>query len=81
MRRWFPVLDVREGKAVLARKGERDHYRPLKSVLHPDPDPRAIGQAVRDRLGEIPLYLADLDAIQGGVPDLNLVRDLASLGL
>ncbi len=75
------MLDIRGGQAVLARKGERDHYQPLKTVFHPEPDPGAIGRAVRDRLGEVPLYLADLDAIRGGQPDLGLVRDLASLGL
>ncbi len=81
MLRWIPVLDVRGGVAVLARAGEREHYQPLRSAFHPEPNPRAIAGAIRNQLGPTPLYLADLDAIEGGKPDLALIRDLAAIGL
>lgn len=81
--RVIPVLDVKAGRAVRAVGGERAHYGPLRSVLHPDnDDPLALARAVRDRLGLDALYLADLDAITGVAPPaLDLFGDLAALGL
>ena len=32
--RIFPVLDLKGGQAVHALGGDRDHYRPVRSVLH-----------------------------------------------
>jgi phosphoribosylformimino-5-aminoimidazole carboxamide ribotide isomerase len=67
--RIIPVLDILGGKAVHARGGHRDSYAPLSSQLAPSApgDALAIVRAVRDRLGVRELYLADLDAIMGGV--------------
>ena len=78
----IPVLDVRGGHAVHARAGERAHYAPIRSVLHPGSDPLALATAFRDRLGLREVYLADLGAILGdSPPDLGLYRALAALGL
>jgi phosphoribosylformimino-5-aminoimidazole carboxamide ribotide isomerase len=79
--RIIPVLDVKDGLAVCAVRGDREHYAPLASALHPSPDPRGLARAFRDRLGLNELYLAELDAIMGrGAPDLGLIGDLASTG-
>src|SRR3954471_12821350 len=79
--RVIPVLDLKDGIAVHAVGGIRSHYRPLQSVLHPDPDLVELGRAYRDILGLRELYLADLDAISGQGLNLALYRNLAELGL
>lgn len=76
----LPVLDVRRGRVVHAAGGDRQGYAPL-SRRFPFPDePLALAGRLRERWGERPLYLADLDALAGGPPDLQLVRALASEG-
>lgn len=79
--RVIPVLDLKSGRAVHAVAGDRDHYRPIRSVVHPDSDPIGLARAYRDVLGLRDLYLADLDAIAGAPPSGSLYRSLASLGL
>ena len=58
----IPVLDLLNGIAVHAMRGERNKYRPLKSVLCPSPDPLELAK-VFGSLGFEELYIADLDAI------------------
>jgi len=80
--RVIPVLDVRGGRAVRAVAGDRAHYGPLASGLHPGSDPFALASAFRDLLGLREVYVADLGAIvDGRPPDLPLFRALAGLGL
>lgn len=77
----IPVLDVLAGVAVHARGGDRAAYGPVRSVLLEGADPLALARAYRDRLGAASCYVADLDAIGGGAPKLNLVRAIAGEGL
>ncbi|WP_435016509.1 HisA/HisF-related TIM barrel protein [Tundrisphaera sp. TA3] len=77
----IPVLDIRGGRAVHARGGDRAHYGPLRSVLHPGPDPAGLARAGRDLLGLSTWYVADLDALSGARPDFRLIRALSDLGL
>lgn len=79
--RVIPVLDVKDRVAVHAVGGNRSHYLPLRSSLHPTSDPVELGRAYRDVLGFRELYLADLDAISGDGPNLALYRNLVDLGL
>jgi len=58
----IPVIDVLNGIAVHAVRGEREHYRPLKSVLCGTANPLGVALAFKT-LGFESLYLADLDAI------------------
>ncbi len=79
----IPVLDLKAGRAVLASRGMREAYGPVRSVLVPqDPpgDPLALARAYRDRLGCDEWYVADLDAIIGGAPQRAALRGLAGLG-
>jgi phosphoribosylformimino-5-aminoimidazole carboxamide ribotide isomerase len=78
--RLIPVIDLLDGQAVHAVKGERAHYQPVKSVLCDTANPLAIARAFRDRLGFHEVYVADLNAIQGlGRTDhRNLIAALAS---
>jgi len=62
--RIIPVIDLLDGRAVHAVKGERKDYKPLKSLLCDTPDPLAIARAFRDQLGLNEIYIADLNAIQ-----------------
>jgi phosphoribosylformimino-5-aminoimidazole carboxamide ribotide isomerase len=79
--RIIPVLDVRRGRAVHAVAGHRAHYRPLESILHAEPDPLELARAMQDRLGAPEVYLADLDAIEGGPRAEGLYRAISGLGL
>jgi phosphoribosylformimino-5-aminoimidazole carboxamide ribotide isomerase len=59
----IPVIDLKGGVVVHARKGERAHYRPMISPLAATCDPLDV---VRGLLSVYPfrtLYVADLDAI------------------
>jgi phosphoribosylformimino-5-aminoimidazole carboxamide ribotide isomerase len=77
----IPVLDVLDGAAVHAVAGERSHYRPIRSGLHPGSEPLGLARAYRDLLGLGSLYVADLDAILHGTPNRSLYRELSCLGL
>jgi phosphoribosylformimino-5-aminoimidazole carboxamide ribotide isomerase len=63
--RLIPVIDLLDGQAVHAVRGERAHYRPVKSIVCEKSDPAALAMAFRDRLGLNEIYIADLNAIQG----------------
>jgi phosphoribosylformimino-5-aminoimidazole carboxamide ribotide isomerase len=75
----IPVLDLAGGMAVHAQAGDRSRYAPLESGLVPGRvgDPAALLQAFHGTLGIHECYLADLDAIQGGAVQRNLIRELA----
>ena len=80
----IPVLDLRAGRAVLARGGRRETYAPVRSVLVGAEldagDAVALARAYRDRLGLEDCYVADLDAIGGGPLQRALLRRLAGIG-
>jgi phosphoribosylformimino-5-aminoimidazole carboxamide ribotide isomerase len=64
--RVVPVIDLKAGTAVHAVRGERERYRPVRSVLAgADGDPADLARGYRAELGLDELYVADLDAIGG----------------
>jgi phosphoribosylformimino-5-aminoimidazole carboxamide ribotide isomerase len=75
----IPVLDLRSGVAVHARRGERERYQPVESILAPSHpgDPQALAAAFRGSPGVRHCYVADLDAIGGRAPQLGLLAALA----
>jgi phosphoribosylformimino-5-aminoimidazole carboxamide ribotide isomerase len=75
--RVIPVIDLKDGAAVHAVRGERERYRPLRSRLADGADPVRITRAVREHLGLDELYVADLDAIAGGPGHPELLAALA----
>ena len=79
--RVVPVLDLKAGRVVHAIGGDRAHYRPIASRLHPGSDPIPLARALRETFGFEELYLADLDAIAGAATRLDIYEDLHSLGL
>jgi phosphoribosylformimino-5-aminoimidazole carboxamide ribotide isomerase len=77
----IPVLDLKDGIAVHAIGGRRTYYQPISSILHASSEPIALARAIRDTLGLRTLYLADLDAIGGGPPNVRLYHQFVSLNL
>jgi len=80
--RVIPVLDLRAGRAVLARRGPRETYVAVRSRLVPDGaqgDPLALARAYRDVLDCDEWYVADLDALAGGAVQRALLEGLAGL--
>ncbi len=76
----IPVLDLKNGRAVAALAGNRDHYQPVRSILHATSNPLDLARAIRETLGLRTLYLADLDAIAGNAPAVALYENLISIG-
>jgi phosphoribosylformimino-5-aminoimidazole carboxamide ribotide isomerase len=71
------VIDLKDGMAVHAVRGERERYRPASSVIGgEDGDALAIARGFRE-LGLDELYVADLDAITGGDGNAALLAALA----
>jgi HisA/HisF family protein len=72
------VIDLKDGTAVHAVRGERERYRPVRSVLAGDDgDAVALARAFRSELGLDEVYVADLDAIGGGDGNPALLTTLA----
>jgi phosphoribosylformimino-5-aminoimidazole carboxamide ribotide isomerase len=72
----IPVIDVLNGIVVHAVRGRRKQYQTLKSILCASTDPVDVAAALK-ALGFGELYLADLDAITGGQPNLSLFKQIA----
>jgi phosphoribosylformimino-5-aminoimidazole carboxamide ribotide isomerase len=74
--RIIPVLDLKHGQVVRGVAGRREEYRPLCSPLADSAEPLAIARAFRDHFGLGELYIADLDAIAGCPPAIDLFQAL-----
>jgi len=75
------VIDLRDGAAVRARGGRRDHYQPIDVVAGKAVRPGDANDLARhyvERFGLECLYVADLDAIERGAPQTALVRSIAT---
>lgn len=72
----IPVLDLRAGQVVHARRGERGRYAPIDSALCPGSDPVDLAGALVALTGARTVYLADLDGVLDGRPQLALLRRL-----
>lgn len=68
----IPVIDIRDGQAVSGRSGDRENYKPLRSVFADSADPVEIAKG----LPFSRLYVADLDGVMHGSPDMPLLRRL-----
>lgn len=79
--RVVPVIDLKGGEVVHGVAGDRSRYRPIRSVLAAGSCPATIAQAFRDAGVFHEVYVADLDAIAGGVPDWDAMRQIGATGL
>ncbi len=76
----YPVLDIQSGIVVHAVRGERERYRPLESQIVDSAEPLTVARALRDRFGLDSLYVADLDALGGAPPALEVLTALGADG-
>jgi HisA/HisF family protein len=77
--RIVPVLDLKSGVVVHARRGDRAGYAPLRSPLVEGAEPVAVARALCRHAGSDRLYVADLDAIAGAPADVETLRRLATV--
>jgi phosphoribosylformimino-5-aminoimidazole carboxamide ribotide isomerase len=61
----IPVIDLSRGRVVHARRGQRDLYQPVRSLLCAGSEPLAVVEGLLRLHPFASLYVADLDAIQG----------------
>ena len=73
----IPVIDLSHGLVVHAKKGERNKYQPLESVLTTQTSLEAILESYFKLYPFKNIYIADLDAIQGTGNHLQLLGDIA----
>ncbi len=74
--RIIPVIDVMNGMVVHA-KGDRQSYRPIKSVITTSTEPYKVAEAFSD----FPeLYIADIDRIMKKGDNFNTIFDIESIG-
>lgn len=71
----IPVLDVMNGIAVSGKSGEREKYRELKTIFASSSNPLEIAR----NLPYEKLYVADLDGITKGKPDIKLLKKLSRI--
>ncbi|MDP4006107.1 HisA/HisF-related TIM barrel protein [Methylobacterium sp. NEAU K] len=74
----IPVLDLRGGRVVRARRGERSSYAPIETSLAKGCAPAAVARGLLEAWPAATLYIADLDAIMdGSAPDLGALEAVA----
>ena len=74
----IPVLDLKQGRVVRARAGDRANYAPIETPLSATSEPVDVARGL---LGLHPfrhLYIADLDAITGGIRQDAAIDELAA---
>jgi phosphoribosylformimino-5-aminoimidazole carboxamide ribotide isomerase len=74
-----PVIDIKGGIVVHARRGQRDTYAPLSSPLVEGCDPVAVARALCSLCRTGTLYVADLDALAGEPVNETVLAALASV--
>jgi phosphoribosylformimino-5-aminoimidazole carboxamide ribotide isomerase len=74
-----PVIDLKGGVVVHARRGQRDEYAPLRSPLVAGCEPVAVARALGKACRTTRLYVADLDALAGEPVDEATLMALASV--
>jgi HisA/HisF family protein len=77
--RIVPVLDLKGGVVVHARRGQRDEYAPLRSPLVDGSEPVAVAQALCALCRTSTLYVADLDALAGEPADVATLSALTTV--
>jgi phosphoribosylformimino-5-aminoimidazole carboxamide ribotide isomerase len=77
--RIVPVLDLKGGVVVHARKGQREAYAPLRSPLVDGSEPVAVAAALCALCRTSTLYVADLDALAGEPADVATLSALTTV--
>lgn len=77
--RIVPVLDLKGGVVVHARRGQRAEYAPLRSPLVDGCEPVAVARALCAVCRTSTLYVADLDALAGEPADVATLTALTAV--
>jgi HisA/HisF family protein len=77
--RIVPVIDLKGGIVVHARRGQRADYAPLRSPLVDGCEPVAVAQALCAVGQTSNIYVADLDALAGGPVDVATLASLSAV--
>ena len=72
----IPVIDLMHGQVVRAIRGDRQRYQPIVSRLCTGSDPVVVARALVAHCAARQLYVADLDALQGGALQTAVLQDL-----
>jgi phosphoribosylformimino-5-aminoimidazole carboxamide ribotide isomerase len=72
----IPVVDLLQGQVVRAVRGDRKAYRPIVSALCASSDPVTVARILCDHCAARALYVADLDALQGGAVQVAALAEL-----
>jgi phosphoribosylformimino-5-aminoimidazole carboxamide ribotide isomerase len=72
----IPVIDLLGGQVVRAVRGDRKNYLPIVSALCGSSEPVTVARILCAHTAARQLYLADLDALQGGAIQVAAVRQL-----
>ncbi|HEV8311660.1 HisA/HisF-related TIM barrel protein [Piscinibacter sp.] len=72
----IPVIDLLGGQVVRAVRGDRLAYQPIESALSRSADPRVVARVLCEYTASRVLYVADLDALLGRAPQVDLVTEL-----
>ncbi|TES98485.1 MAG: hypothetical protein E3J90_05810 [Promethearchaeota archaeon] len=77
--RIIPVIDILNSQAVHAIKGEREKYKPLKSVLINNSNPTRIALKLKNKYLFNEFYIADLDAILQKKPNITIISKILDI--
>jgi phosphoribosylformimino-5-aminoimidazole carboxamide ribotide isomerase len=77
--RIIPVLDLKGGIVVHARRGQRADYAPLRSPLVDGCEPVPVARALCAVARTSSLYVADLDALAGNSVDVATLAALSAV--
>jgi len=77
--RAIPVIDILNSQAVHAVRGERTDYKPLISKMFNSFDPLVISKSLIKKYGFEEMYIADLDAIMHGNPNIQLFEKILKI--
>jgi phosphoribosyl isomerase A len=72
----IPVIDLLAGQVVRGVRGDRQAYRPVMSALCRSSEPLKVAKTLCEHCDARQLYVADLDALMGGVVQQAVLRDL-----
>jgi uncharacterized protein related to proFAR isomerase len=72
----IPVVDLLHGQVVRAVRGDRKAYRPIVSALCGSSDPVTVARILCEHCASRQLYVADLDALQGGAVQVDVLAGL-----
>jgi len=72
----IPVIDLMRGQVVRGVRGMRHLYRPIVSALCGSSDPVTVARILCSHCAARTLYIADLDALQGGAVQSAVLREV-----